>query len=175
MIKFIITLIILLLLYNFDNNFRNNNEGKVFDLGMKYIPNYSSNRFIHFFVDILPIILPIILLSGTQHFIKFYYIISYIIITRQIFINLTVFPKNIKCDNINRSQKVFSGHFSTMFLLVLFLYEYKIFTNVYILAISLLIYAISIIMIRSHYTVDLAIAIVVTQLFFQNLKNIKIE
>jgi len=163
---------------------------KVFDIGMKYIPDMSENKLLSIIIDILPLILPIIFLYNTPYFSKYYYILIWIFLIRYIFINLTILPKYKKCKDDSYTiynilfghcyDKIFSGHFSSIYLFVLFVYTYKlnilnIHYNEIVLGIGLLLYGMSIIALRIHYTVDIAVALVVTQLVFLKLKDINIS
>ena len=157
---------------------------KIYDIGMRYIPDMSDNIIMGRVCDIIPVLLPIIVLGNTIYMKKYYYILANIMIIRLIFMNLTILPKYKKCSDENYGlinmitghcyDKVFSGHFTIIFLVTLFLYEYKIFTDIFIIGILLLGYAILIIALRYHYTIDIAVAMVVTQLVFTYLKTTKI-
>lgn len=153
---------------------------KVFDIGMKIIPNLSSNKYLTFIANILPVVLPIVLLYNTPYLMKYYYIFGYIILIRYLFINLTILPKDKNCkddeytiENIilgHCYDKIFSGHFTMIYLLALFLYKYKIYTDLFYLGFGVISYGIMIISLRFHYTIDIAVAAVVTQLVFEYLK-----
>jgi hypothetical protein len=145
---------------------------KVFDIGMKYIPDNSHNKNLAFIINILPVILPIILFIKTPYLTHFYYILTYVFLLRHIFLNLTILPKNKTCKDETYSienifsghcySKIFSGHFAVMFLIALFLYKYNIFTNTLLLGSTLFIYAIAVISLRLNYTIDIAVAILAT-------------
>jgi hypothetical protein len=149
---------------------------KVYDIGMKYIPDYSENEFLTFIANVVPTFLPIIMLYNTSYLVKFYYILTYIFILRHIFLHLTILPKykNCKDDSFTLENailghcydKIFSGHFAIMALLSIFLYKYNIYTNLWVLTSGLLGYAILIISLRFHYSIDVAVAMLATYSVF---------
>lgn len=149
---------------------------KVYDIGMKYIPDYSDNDMLAFITNAIPVILPIIMLYKTPYLLKFYYILTYVFILRHIFLHLTILPKYKYCKDDSYTlenvflghcyDKIFSGHFAFMSLLALFLYKYNIYTNLWGLGAGLSIYAIFIIALRYHYTIDMAVSMLATYFVF---------
>ncbi|NDC95892.1 hypothetical protein EB077_11355, partial [bacterium] len=125
---------------------------KVYDIGMKYIPDYSDNKLLTFIANALPVFLPIVMLYNTPYSVKFYYILTYIFILRHIFLNLTILPKYKNCKDDSYTleniilghcyDKIFSGHFAIMVLLAIFLYKYNIYTNLWVLLSTLMAYAV---------------------------------
>ena len=153
---------------------------KIFDIGMKYIPNVSDNQTLTVIADIIPLFLPFILLRNTPQLKNFVYMSTYILLIRYIFLNLTILPKDKSCKDESFTikniivghcyDKIFSGHFATVYLLGLFLYEYKIVNNIWLIGGVEFLYAMLLIGLRYHYTIDIAVAIVVTQLIFSSFK-----
>lgn len=149
---------------------------KVYDIGMKYIPDYSDNEFLTFIANAIPVILPVIMLYKTSYLVKFYYVLTYIFILRHIFLHLTILPKYKNCKDDSYTlenvfvghcyDKIFSGHFAIMALLAIFLYKYNIYPNVLVLNSGLLAYAILIISLRFHYSIDIAVAMLATYSVF---------
>lgn len=145
---------------------------KVYDIGMKYIPDYSDSEMLTFIANAIPILLPIILLYNTSYLLQFYYVLTYVFILRHIFLHLTILPKYKNCKDDSYTlenvfighcyDKIFSGHFAIVALLALFLYKYNLFTNLWGLGSGLLAYAILIISLRFHYSIDIAVAMLAT-------------
>jgi hypothetical protein len=155
---------------------------KVYDIGMKYIPDISSNIKIIYLIDTISILIPLtIYLINKGVFLRFLSANLYIYTIRLIFLNLTILPKDKSCDdnlfNINNMifghcyDKIFSGHFATVFLGSLYLIKYKYINNLFLIAFLNVIYAILIIATRSHYTVDIAVSIFVTYCIFNHFES----
>jgi hypothetical protein len=150
----------------------NKTTPKVYDIGHKYLPNISKYEYI------LNIILGLAACSFFIYpkiFLPFLVLFLIIIVIRMITIQLTVLPKTT-CD-IKTSfdlsgycyDKIFSGHTAFMCLLTLFLYNLKK-ISVFALIIINVLYGLLIISARSHYTIDVVVAFIVTLLIFQNRK-----
>lgn len=149
---------------------------KIYDIGMKYVPDKSDNKTLLLIIDLIPILLPLLILWNSGHIKDYYYILGNILLIRLIFTTLTILPKNKKCDDSEFTiknaiwghcyDKIFSGHFASVFLVVLFVYKYKIFTDRLIMILFLISYAILIISVRYNYTIDIAVAFIVTELVF---------
>lgn len=147
---------------------------------MKYIPDYSNNKMLEHIANYLPVILPFITLYNTKYLLEFYYVLTYIFLLRHIFLHITIFPKYKKCDDSSFTlenifighcyDKIFSGHFAIMSLLSLFLYNFNIFTNLWILFSELLSYAILIISLRFYYSINISVTILASYFIFHFMK-----
>lgn len=151
---------------------------KVFDIGHKYIPDYSNNAKIETLLNILTLLpTAFFMLKGDQQF--FTYSIT-IQIIRLLFIFVTILPKHKTCDdekytlsnifNGHCYDKIFSGHFATVVLSCLILYyTYNVplsYLIVYMVVVAGLILAT-----RSHYTIDMVVATVVAHwVYIQKLR-----
>jgi hypothetical protein len=180
--------------YNFYQERVNNKKiyPKVFDIGHKFLPNYYGNLYLetilNSFVTLGPFITEFIL--GYKILDDYIYYLAIILIIRMVMINITILPPNKQCYNKNENgedvhkfgikemfnghcyDKIFSGHFSSVFLFVLILYSKNIFTNIPILTLYTIFNATLILLIRSHYTIDIVVAIVVTLLVYLNVPKI---
>ena len=150
----------------------NKTTPKVYDIGHKYLPNIAQYEYI------INVILGLVACSFFIYpkiFLPFCILFLVIIVIRMITIQLTVLPKTT-CD-IKTSfdlsgycyDKIFSGHTAFMCLLTLFLYNLKK-MSIYALIIINVLYGMLIIAARSHYTIDVVVAFIVTLLIFQNRK-----
>ena len=129
-----------------------------------------------FIANAIPVALPIILLYNTSYLLQFYYVLTYVFILRHIFLHLTILPKYKNCKDDSYTlenvfighcyDKIFSGHFAIVALLALFLYKYNLFTNLWVLGSGLFSYAILIISLRFHYSIDIAVAMLATYFVF---------
>lgn len=96
-----------------------------------------------------------------------------IVLIRCISVNLTILPNASKdCvkgfDLIKGCyDKVFSGHFATLFLASLIYYKYSLITNIPVLAGMNLVNVFLILSSRSHYTIDIFVAFFVVMFIFQ--------
>lgn len=94
---------------------------------------------------------------------------------RTIVINITILPKDKKCDIVKHSSpyvggcydKVYSGHFAVFFTCLLFLYKKK-YINMFIFALSSIIMGTLIVASRSHYTIDVIVSFLIVLVFYQN-------
>jgi hypothetical protein len=164
----------------YDNRIKNRKIiPKVYDIGMKYIPDLSQEKILENIVNMIALILPF--MFGSKVLIIYIQLSIYMYFIRHIFNMMTILPKDKKCKDdsfglINYIfghcyDKIFSGHFASACLVVLIAYDQKIIRNTWIWYIFLTMYAISLIAIRYHYTVDIAVSIVVTLLIYINLKD----
>lgn len=156
---------------------------KVYDISHRFLPDYSDNKNIILLKDVFTLVSslsPFLIIRNGSAFKDYlsYYIV--IILIRCVFINSTILPKTKHChvkSYIDMSNscydKIFSGHFTTLFLATLIFYKYSIITNVYVLIIMNVVNALLILMTRSHYTVDIMVALITTLLVFTN--EIKIQ
>ena len=152
---------------------------KLYDLSHKYLPDYSDYKIYKIIGDsYVSLFIFILFLSDYKAGIDYITYYIPIILLRCIMINSTILPKNKKC-NENYSlihgcyDKIFSGHFATLFLATFIFYKYNIIKNIYLLFIINLINAFIILSTRSHYTIDLLVSIIVVLLFYTN--NIKLD
>lgn len=154
----------------FYNNRINNGKitPKVFDIGIKYTPNLSNNKLLHMLNDFIAIGIPF--LFGNEVFYEYVKYFLVIVLIRDIFTNVTILPKDKECKDTELSMysfltghcydKIFSGHFSSFFLLTLILLQKGIIKSTFAIVINIL-YGLLIISLRSHYTIDIIIAAVV--------------
>ena len=156
---------------------------KVFDIGHKYLPDYTDNPYLLGILNSMIILAPFIIQYGLGYNILddfiYYFLIIYLI--RMIMINSTILPKQKTCNsefnlmsifNGHCYDKIFSGHFASAFLLVLIVYKKNIITNIPILAIYSTIIALLILVTRSHYTIDIVVALVVVMFVYFNVPNL---
>lgn len=148
---------------------------KVFDIGARYLPNYSQDKFMNFYNDGLVMVFPF--LFGGEVVYETFMILPMILLLRAVFNLLTILPKNKDCDDTKYTlkkymlgqcyDKIFSGHFSTTFLVLLILLKFKRIGISHLLAFSSM-HAFLILSLRRHYTVDIAVAVLATLVVFQN-------
>ncbi len=152
---------------------------KVYDIGVKYTPNLSNYKSLeylsHFFAYILPLLFGI---DVFREYLQYYIVIT---LLRYLLNILTILPKEKHCDDKisifnyifgHCYDKIFSGHFASLFLLSLILFDNKIITSIPLLTIFNVFNALLILSLRFHYTIDIIVAILVTIIVYQN--NIKI-
>lgn len=159
----------------YSNRIENNKlNPKVYDIFHKYLPDLSKYEWISnlYWVIISVILFSYIDLDGIIEFFS-YFIVLFII--RDISINLTILPKNKKCyeNSIFGGcyDKIFSGHFASIYLLTLIVSKYNIVSPVVLVIINI-INAFLILLTRGHYTIDIFVSFFITSLLFTN--NIKI-
>lgn len=158
----------------------NKTTPKVFDIGFKYLPDYTDDQCLLFILNSIIVIAPFFVHFILGHKILneyfYYFIIIYLI--RLVMINSTILPKMKRCVNefnlfstVNGHcyDKIFSGHFSSIFLLVLILYSKKIYTNVPVLTSFIMFIALLILLTRSHYTIDIIVAVFVVSFVYCNV------
>jgi len=155
---------------------------KVYDILHKYLPDLSDNNFLGPLKDIYVLVLslaPFLFFkeSGFNTLKEYLILYCFIILTRSIFINLTILPKNKNCENNGDLihgcyDKIFSGHFATLFLATLIFYKHGLITNTFWLSFVNIVNVLLIILTRSHYTSDIAVSFIVTLLFFTNSNQI---
>ena len=137
---------------------------KIYDVGHKYLPDWSHIDFWHVMMDIF-IYSPLILNSSILEDYLSYS--TPIVMMKYITSNVTILPKSENCcdENFNLIHllhghcydKIFSGHFAGSVLISLLLFEKDIVTDPKILIGYNLISAFLILATRSHYTVDILI------------------
>jgi hypothetical protein len=161
----------------FYNNriYHNKTNPKVFDIGEKYLLDLHNIKWVRYLVDFIAALSPLIFgITVALEHARFMIIILAI---RHIFTLVTILPKHKKCDDSRFGirevfvghcyDKIFSGHFSSLFLLCLILLKQGI-VSIPLVTVVLFIYGSLLICIRYHYTVDILVAFVVTLLVFQN-------
>ena len=129
--------------------------------------------------DIILLILIIILIILDVN--MFYNYLGFIIVIFiiRIFVNmLTILPKNNLCSTSNSFSfrggcydKLFSGHFSSVFIATLLLYKNN-YINIILLVLINLINSLFIILSRNHYTIDIVMAFFVSLFVYQNNFNV---
>lgn len=158
----------------------NKTTPKVFDIGFKYLPDYTDNPYLLFILNFIIVIVPFYVhfILGYKILDEYFYYFIIIYLIRLVMINSTILPKMKQCVNdfnlfstINGHcyDKIFSGHFSSIFLLVLILYNKKIFTNIPVLTGFSTFIALLILLTRSHYTIDIIVAIFVVSFVYYNI------
>ena len=149
------------------------------DIGHYLLPDFSKYEKT---VDIFPVvaILSLIYLDKFKHANQFIYILAIILILRSISVSLTILPcsnknayevqNNSKIPYLNGGchDKMFSGHTAILILCTIFILYHKLVPQKYfsIVIIFTIIGILAIIATRSHYTVDVFIAIIITFLTF---------
>jgi hypothetical protein len=151
-----------------DNNKLN---PKIYDISHKLLPNLYNYEMISNLVTtlfILPLGFNIPLLY------EFLGFIIPLLIIRSITTHLTILPKTKHCDVNNSSpffggcyDKIFSGHFSVVFLATLLYKKYNLIDDFSLLSINL-INSFFILFTRAHYTIDIVVAFFVTLFVYQN-------
>ena len=159
----------------FYENIKLEKKTKVYDIIHHNLPSLRSLTLLS---DILPYILLIIIFFIDLKI--FYNILGFLItifVARMIIIHLTILPKDKKCDIKNSSaynggcyDKVYSGHFSAIFICLLTLYMNK-YINLFTLLSLSIISALIIITSRSHYTIDVVVAFLIVIIVYQNNIN----
>jgi hypothetical protein len=93
-------------------------------------------------------------------------------------IHFTILPRDKKCD-IKKSSlcmggcydKIYSGHFSAVFMSLLILYTSK-YINLFTLVFLSVIFGTLIVTSRSHYTIDIFVAFLIVIIVYQNNINL---
>lgn len=143
---------------------------EIYDILFSVIPRIS--RKYHIWIDISAISLPsLVLLNG--HGYQYMIELMYILALRSITTSVTIFPKDSKTEftpvqNVlgiirGHYDKVFSGHTSTVFLGALICYDHDLVPNGISIFLTLFT-IIGLISMRSHFTVDIILALVITYL-----------
>lgn len=146
---------------------------KVYDIAHRYLPNYANTNLDFYIKDLFVLfgtLLPFIFHGKLEPFKVYLGMYIVIILLRCITINATILPKTKTDTMIDKGSydKIFSGHFATLFLATLVFYQFKIITNVPLLVLANIINATIILSTRSHYTVDILVSIMATLLVFTN-------
>jgi hypothetical protein len=151
-----------------------NKDVKIFDLLWHITPDLHNYSIIN---DIIPVVLFIVftLSTGSGILLKeFFGKFLLILLVRALTIVSTILPKHEKCDDNLKwydyikgqcYDKVFSGHMSFVLLLCLIMLRENIISVPTFFAINATQFA-SIILTRSHYTVDVILGLVITYLVY---------
>lgn len=159
----------------FFENIKSKQKSKIYDIIHNNLP---STRKLMTIVDATPFILLVVILFIDVNL--FYNIMGFlvtILIFRMFIIHITILPKDKKCD-IKKSSllnggcydKIYSGHFSSVFMCLLSLYMSK-YINLFTLLSLSIIFALLIITSRSHYTIDIFVAFLIVIIVYQNNIN----
>ena len=159
----------------FYENIKSKQKSKLYDVIHNNLP---STRNLMTIVDAIPfILLGVIFCIDVNLFYNIMGFLVTIFILRIIIIHLTILPKDKKCNIQNSSvynggcyDKVYSGHFATIFICLLSLYMNK-YINLFILLSLSIIFALIIITSRSHYTIDIFVAFLIVVVVYQNNIN----
>ena len=149
----------------------------LYDIIISNIPDLSKFRMIPnilLFVLMSYLIIPLIFKPNVDVFISIYRYFSIILLLRSITISSTILPPiDRNCDfKLNMHtfmdghclDKIFSGHTAFSLLLVFVCNKYSILSNsfIYILLFIQLVLALSLILTRGHYTVDVILGYLIT-------------
>jgi hypothetical protein len=155
---------------------RSKQKSKVYDIIHDNLPSVRKFSVI---VEAIPFILLILIFFIDLK--VFYSIVGFLItifVFRLCIIHLTILPKDKKCDIKNASlynggcyDKVYSGHFSVVFICLLTLYKNK-YINLFTLLFLSIVFALSIVTSRSHYTIDIFVAFLIVVIVYQNNINV---
>lgn len=158
-----------------DRRKKGKTSAKVYDIGWRYIPDYSSVKWLDYLAQALIIIPPLCLRDDISR--EFYGYIFVVYLTRYFINVLTILPKHKSCDDSKLTitnfinghcyDKIFSGHFASTVLLGYLLYSHKVLGPSAIIGLNIL-NAVLIIMLRWHYTIDLVVAFLVVTVVYQN-------
>jgi hypothetical protein len=160
----------------FYDNVKLKQKAKIYDIIHHNLP---SMRNLSLISDIFPyILLTIILFIDVNLFYNILGFIITIFFIRLVIINFTILPRDKKC-NIKKTSilsggcydKVYSGHFSVVFICLLTLYKNK-YINLFTLLFLSIVFALSIVTSRSHYTIDIFVAFLIVVVVYQNNFNI---
>lgn len=167
----ILIVIHILFVYNAHNNGKtfyddrqknNKTKPKIFDIGYKYLPDYSQIKNIDIIILVF-IFFPLIFhTSSIEEFLTYTSLSN---MFRYITINTTILPKDKNCDDTNFNivnlinghcyDKIYSGHYASATTISMILYNNNV-SLYYILPYNL-ISALLLISSRSHYTIDIII------------------
>jgi hypothetical protein len=159
----------------FYENIKSKKKSKIYDIIHSNLP---STRKLMTLVDAVPFILLVgILFIDVNLFYNIMGFLVTILILRMFIIHITILPKDKKCD-IKKSSvlsggcydKVYSGHFSVVFICLLSLYMNK-YINLFTFSSLSIIFGLLIITSRSHYTIDIFVAFLIVVIVYQNNIN----
>jgi hypothetical protein len=162
-----------------DTFYNNKNNPEVYDVLHKILPNYDQKDWLTDYMALIAFI-PLILNFNQEFMLEFIGFIIVVYLIRDVIINLTILPKHINCSIKKEKMshyeyfiggcydKIFSGHFSLTMMLTLLYYTYGYVTNIPLLVGWNLINGLIIISTRSHYTIDVVMAMFVCLTVFTN-------
>lgn len=151
--------------------YTNNSCKEIHDI-FSFLPDLSNNIILLSFINLQVLFIFLLPFKNIKEFLILF---IFIMIIRHIFVNLTILPSQTEIKHSNNNlkyilggdyDKIFSGHFAFGFLLTLLLYKYQIITNIPLLIFYNLFNAFALISTKSHYTIDIAVSLVVTLLIF---------
>jgi hypothetical protein len=168
---------------------------KVFDIGHKFLPNFHGNLYLETLLNGMVVLGPFIteFILGYKILDDYIYYLAIILIIRMVMINITILPPIKEClkkdengEDIHKFgikelfnghcyDKIFSGHFASVFLFILILYSKNIFTNIPVLTLYAVFNAILILITRYHYTIDIVVAMLVTLLVYLHVPKIDLS
>lgn len=182
---FLFNLLFVYLVHTEGSSFYKNriNKGKtspkVYDIAAKYLPNLSHIQWLEYFAHFIVLVLPFLFGSNVRN--EYFSYIPIIFFIRCFFLFITILPKEKHCDDSELTisnfvfghcyDKIFSGHFSMITLIMLILLKFKQ-INILTFGFATISYGLLILMLRFHYTIDLVVAFVITILIYQNKINI---
>lgn len=154
----------------------NKTTPQVFDIAHKYLPDLHYVEWIHHltFIFLIPMFFyPVIYKEYSSYWLILFIIRSFMIV-------VTVLPKYKNCSTKNEDNnkiyklltggcydKIFSGHFASILLATLLYLKYGL-ININNLIFINIINAFLILATRSHYTIDILVAIFVTLFVYQS-------
>ena len=152
------------------------NDSRLYDICHKILPNYEKYELIGNIYIILVFLITLLKPSYTVMILfEFVAFIIPILFIRSIFSLFTVLPKSSKCVynpyiavvNCGCYDKIFSGHFSTVYVLSLLLNKYNIITMPIVVLLNV-INVLIILSTRIHYTIDILVSFCITYLMYTN-------
>ena len=156
----------------YENN--NNNNNKIYDISHQNLPNLSNNNLLKVLMNLYILYLFILICSNNLIY-EFLTIHSIFLILRGISINITILPKDKNCNNDidlftkildgHCYDKIFSGHFGITFIMNMLSFKKNIISLNYFILSSVVI-ALIILLIRSHYSIDIFVSFIVCYLIF---------
>jgi hypothetical protein len=154
----------------------NKTTPKVYDIMHKHLPYWKNIDWLPNLVMIISLI-PLFYTNNKDMYFDFIALYLIINIIRDIVINITILPKDKECDLKQYSElyktifgacydKIFSGHTAFVFLLTLLYNSYSVITNTSVLVLWNIINALSILIVRSHYTIDILVSFLICYTVF---------
>lgn len=177
---YVIAIVSFIMLMNYivqrvgEYHYSKHGNNKLFDLFHTILPKINPNSIIYNLIPASILIFTILQPNSSEIFKDFFIKFALVMFVRALTIISTILPKDEHCDikvdffsliNGGCYDKVFSGHTALVTLLSLELYKYNALT---IPAIIAIIAANSLILLltRSHYTVDIVLAILISYLVY---------
>lgn len=148
------------------------NYKKVQDILHNVLPHLSQFEYAS---DILSIfVFAYLAIMNFELFYQLGGLVFTLVLLRQFIIQITVLPKNDVCNIKNTSMfrggcydKIFSGHFASILLLIFILYDKKIITDQLSIILFLIFQGYIILATRTHYTIDVIVAVLVVTLVYK--------